>query len=267
LAVNLRAMLLHRALRLETGDVVAFVGGGGKTTAMFRLADEIVAAGGRVVTTTTTRIFVAQTRLAPAHVQSLADLRAALESSPHVLLTGDIDPAEGKALGISLPLIPNLQSLFTDHQLPITNLLIEADGSRQLPFKAPAEHEPAIPNCATLVVPVVGIDAIGKPLSPQFVHRPDMIARIHAGETVTPEMVAAVLAHPLGGRKNVPIEARVIVLINKVESDEQRAVAKEIAGRLLRAPGIDGVMLGAVARGDTPIMDCFYRGESRADNE
>jgi len=24
---------------------------------------------------------------------------------------------------------------------------------------------------------------------------------------------------------------------------------------------------GAVARGDTPIMDCFYRGESRADNE
>jgi hypothetical protein len=57
------------------------------------------------------------------------------------------------------------------------------------------------------------------------------------------------------------------VLINKVESDEQRTVAMEIANLLLRTPGIGGVLAGAVARGDTPIMDCFYRGESMADNE
>jgi probable selenium-dependent hydroxylase accessory protein YqeC len=94
-----------------------------------------------------------------------------------------------------------------------------------------------------------------------------MIARIHARETVTPEMVAVVLAHPLGGRKNAPVGARLIVLINKVESDEQRTAAMEIADLLLRAPGIGGVLAGAVARGDTPIMDCLYRGESRADNE
>jgi len=255
-------MLLHRALRLETGDVVAFVGSGGKTTAMFRLADEIVAAGGRVVTTTTTRIFVAQSRLAPVHVQSLADVRAALETSPHVLLTGEFDLAEDKALGVPPNAVCDLKSEISD-----ATILVEADGSRQLPFKAPAEPEPAIPNCATLVVPMVGIDAIGKPLSPQFVHRPDMIARIHARETVTPEMVAVVLAHPLGGRKNAPVGARLIVLINKVESDEQRTAAMEIADLLLRAPGIGGVLAGAVARGDTPIMDCLYRGESRADNE
>ena len=37
-------MPLARALRVERGDVVSFVGGGGKTTAMFRLASELSAA-------------------------------------------------------------------------------------------------------------------------------------------------------------------------------------------------------------------------------
>ena len=42
-------------------------------------------------------------------------------------------------------MITDLQELIKiadEHNLP---LIIEADGSRQLPLKAPAEHEPAIP--------------------------------------------------------------------------------------------------------------------------
>ena len=61
-------MELNRALRIQSKEVVAFVGGGGKTSAMFRLADELVTQGRRVVTTTTTRIFAAQITLAPHHI-------------------------------------------------------------------------------------------------------------------------------------------------------------------------------------------------------
>ena len=53
-------MQLSRALRIRPTEVVVLVGGGGKTTLMFRLADELVASGSRVVTTMTTRIFVGQ---------------------------------------------------------------------------------------------------------------------------------------------------------------------------------------------------------------
>ena len=53
-------MQLSRALRIRPKDVVVLVGGGGKTTLMFRLADELAASGRRVVTTMTTRIFVGQ---------------------------------------------------------------------------------------------------------------------------------------------------------------------------------------------------------------
>ena len=43
-------------LHPSSPDVVSFVGGGGKTTTMFRLAYELAQQGKRVVTTTTTHI-------------------------------------------------------------------------------------------------------------------------------------------------------------------------------------------------------------------
>ncbi|MBM4424223.1 MAG: putative selenium-dependent hydroxylase accessory protein YqeC [Chloroflexi bacterium] len=245
-------MNLSSALRLAPGDVVAFVGGGGKTTAMFRLADEIVSAGGQVITTTTTRIALEQTRLAPLHLQSPADLRAALHRSPHVLLTGAIDSAEDKAPGLPPDSICVLHSAFSN-----LIILVEADGARLRPFKAPTEHEPVIPQCATIVVPVVGIDVIGKPLTAKFVHRPEAVARIHPGVTASPEMVAAVLAHPSGGRKNIPVGARAIVFINKVGSDEGRLAAAQIVGFLRERGGIDAVMVGAAAMAD-PVIEVFH---------
>lgn len=224
---------------------------------MFRLAAEIVESGGRVLTTTTTRIFAAQTRLAPVHVQSLADLPEALKTSAHVLLTGEVDADSGKAFGVSPDLICSLRAL-------VSNILIEADGSRMRPFKAPADHEPVIPDCVTIVVPVVGIDAIGRPLDDRYVHRPELIVRLldpaglggkvgHSdpkGLMITPEMVATVLGHPLGGRKNVPKNARVVPLINKVETEEQLLVARQLAERIKAQPGIDAAVIGAVARPD-----------------
>ena len=53
-------MRLADALDMTGDEVVALVGGGGKTTAMFRLAREMVEKGGSAITTTTTRIFAAQ---------------------------------------------------------------------------------------------------------------------------------------------------------------------------------------------------------------
>src|SRR5437763_1633618 len=121
-------MNLTTALRLQPAEVVALVGGGGKTSTMFRLAAEIVAGGGRVVTTTTTRIFEAQIALAPLHLvageASLSEISAGLARTSHVLLTGPVDPAAGKALGIPPALVPALIALD-----PPPTILIEADGA------------------------------------------------------------------------------------------------------------------------------------------
>lgn len=241
-------MKLTDALGMTADEIVALVGGGGKTTAMFRLAREVVANGGSVITTTTTRIFGAQIALAPAHVPA-ADLTrervaAALAVHRHVLVIGPTDAGSGKAEGVSLDLFRRLRAWF-----PGVCLLNEADGSRMRPFKAPAAYEPVIPADTTLVVPVVGADVFGKPLDADHVHRPELVSALCGappGTPITPAIVARVLAHPQGGRKGVPAGARVVVLINKVESLPDRAPARETAERLLREPAIHSVVLASL---------------------
>jgi molybdenum cofactor cytidylyltransferase len=253
-------MKLRTALRLADGDIVAFVGAGGKTSAMFRLADEIVESGGRVVTSTTTHMGADQIRRAPEHFSafeaSRANVEAALDGRAHVLVTGPVDRTLHKAAAVTDGLIEDL------HAIPnLAAILVEADGARLLPFKAPAGHEPAIPGVATLVVPIVGMEVLGQPLDPEHAHRPERIAALagaEPGATITPEIVARVLAHPQGGLKNVPDGARVCVLLNKVESPEALAAAREIAARVLEQASIESILIGSTRR-DSPITGVHGR--------
>lgn len=249
-------MTLSDALGVTVGEVVALVGGGGKTTIMFRLAREMVEKGGQAITTTTTRIFGAQIALSPAHVPATEATRervaAALAVHGQVLVIGDTDPESGKAEGVSVELFTRLRSWF-----PGACLLNEADGSRMRPFKAPAGHEPVIPAETTLVVMVVGADILGKPLDAEHVHRPERVGKLAGaplGSAITPEIVARVLAHPEGGRKGVPPGARVVALINKVESLQDQTPARETAELLLREPVIHSVVLAA-ARTNNPALE------------
>ena len=104
-------------------------------------------------------------------------------------------------------------------------MLVEADGSRRLPLKAHAPHEPVIPANAQRVVLVVGADGFGKPIR-AVCHRSELYAaRCGASEEtdVTPELEAAVLlAEGLGDR----------VYINKVETAEDYDRAAALANRL-----------------------------------
>jgi probable selenium-dependent hydroxylase accessory protein YqeC len=251
---------LAEALDVPRSEVVAFVGGGGKTAAMFRLAREIAARGEHVLTTTTTHIFAAQIAQAPAHVvaddATRENLSAALAAHRHVLVVGATDAGSGRAGGVSLELFRRLRAWFPD-----VCLLNEADGSRMRPFKAPAAHEPVIPVETTLVVPVVGADVFGRPLDAEHVHRPELVSVLSGaplGAPITPEIVAGVLAHPAGGRKSVPAGARVVVLINKVETLPDRKPARDTAERLLREPAVDAVLLAGV-RGDDPVLEVCSR--------
>src|SRR5262245_23963036 len=227
---------------------------------MFRLAREMVEQGGRAITTTTTRIFAAQISLAPMHIPAVAataeSVRAALAAHGHVLVVGPSSPATGNADGVSLDLFRRLRVW-----CPGACLLNEADGSRMRPFKAPAEHEPVIPEETTLVVPVVGADVFGKTLDGNHVHRPELVGALSGappGAPLTPAIVARVLAHPQGGRKGVPAGARIVVLINKVETLPDRAPARETAERLLAEPAIHAVVLTSV-REEKPVLEVYSR--------
>jgi probable selenium-dependent hydroxylase accessory protein YqeC len=252
---------LTEALGMRPDEVVALVGGGGKTSAMFRLAREAVERGGLAITTTTTRIFAAQIALSPIHLPVEHATRDrvldALASQRQVLVIGRSDPATGKADGVSLELFRSLRAW-----CPAACIVNEADGSRMRPFKAPAEHEPVIPVETTLVVLMVGVDVLGRPLDGDHVHRPELVAALSGappGAAITPEIVSRVLAHPRGGRKGVPAGARVAAVINKMDSLADPEPARETARLLLQEPAIDTVVLTALRR-TSPVLEVCRRG-------
>ena len=103
----------------------------------------------------------------------------------------------------------------SSNELP---LLVEADGSRRLPLKAPAPHEPVIPEWVNTVVVVAGLSGLGKLLDPAWVHRPEIFAHLSGLELnapVTSDGLINVLTHPQGGLKDIPYGARRVALLNQ----------------------------------------------------
>ena len=64
----------------------------------------------------------------------------------YVLIAGGVIVEADKAAGVRPELLDILIALPA-----VDVILIEADGSRRLPFKAPAEHEPVVPATVTEV--------------------------------------------------------------------------------------------------------------------
>jgi molybdenum cofactor cytidylyltransferase len=231
---------------------------------MFRMASELVAEGHRVVTTTTTHIFAHQVALAPHHIihdqRQSADRLIQLLSQqmavhPHILVVGPSDHNAGKACGVEPDMVEAMAAM-----PQVACVLNEADGARMRPFKAPAEHEPVVPGRTTLLVPMVGIDVIGRPLTDEYVHRAALAARlagVELGVEVSPEIVAVVLTHPQGGLKGLPIGARVVPFINKVESG-MLGLAHDVAGRLLACQQVESVVIGSVQHHD-PVIEVWSR--------
>ena len=246
-------MRLIDALRLSElrlGDIsrspsLAFVGAGGKTGAIFNLARELLEShySTCVFVTTTTHFGVEQVELTGRHLQIVApDDLTELENktlSGVLVFTAPLSDLSERdtrrtVAGLSDAALERLHLLAQRLQVP---LLIEADGSRLRPLKAPAAHEPAIPEWVDAVVVVAGLKGLGLPLSDVTVHRPEIfssLSGISPGETVTPAALVRLLSHPAGGLKNIPGQARRIILLNTFGAEAMLPHVQGMAKELLQ---------------------------------
>ncbi len=253
-------MRLCDAFQITRGDILSLVGAGGKTTTMYRLARELCDTGWRVVTTTTTMIYPPSHDQSPALIVesdpkvALHQVEDALHASGTATLAAERLQAEGKLRGIDPTLLPAIAKL-------ADAVIVEADGARGRSLKAPAAYEPVVPAATTVLVPVVGIDAVGHPLDEETVHRPELVASLteHAlGDTISASLVARLLVHPQGALKAAPPAARITPLLNKVEDAQGLAIGREIADLVRSDLRIERVLLGAVQSGD-PVVECWRR--------
>jgi len=245
-------MRLADALRIRSGMAVAFVGAGGKSSAMRKLVEEL-SQDIPLIVTTTTKLGVEQSDLAASHaiITQEADMDGfpeLLDAGRSLLVTGPRGPGQPKWLGLGEQQIERVWRMAHDAGAV---LLIEADGARRRALKAPAEHEPAIPPFVDLIVPIAGIDAMGASLADGVVHRPELLAgllELEMGIELSAQHIADALTSPEGGLKSIPEESDVRLLINKVETAAQIEAGREIAQHALKNESVRSVVLAAVAR-------------------
>lgn len=227
---------LSRQLGVGDRELIAIVGAGGKSTLLFALGGELVAGGRRVILTTTTKMARDQVTEPACWSDDPAIVEAALVGGPALFVAQDEIP--GKITG---PSPEAVNRLFGDTTADY--VVVEADGARSMSIKAPAAHEPAIPSWSTLVIVVVGIDAVGRRVV-EAAHRPDRVASLTglAPESIlTVRDVAAIISHPDGGLARIPEAARTAIAITKV-TPTTMASATELETILAHHPRITRVV-------------------------
>ena len=201
----------------EKGHVVSLVGGGGKTTLLYAFARHCAAKGWRVLVSTTTHIRQPGENYA-ADEAALASLWAAGQYA-----VAGVPAEQGK-----LTALPPEQ--LTRWMAQADMVLLEADGAKRMPCKAPAAHEPVLlPQCDT-VLAVAGLSALRHPLR-EVCFRAELAAEllcVPQDAQLTPELLANLLASEAGGRKAVGDRSFYVVL-NQVDTKEQAALARQVA--------------------------------------
>jgi probable selenium-dependent hydroxylase accessory protein YqeC len=170
------------------------------------------------------------------------------------LLTGEFTEDE-RVKGPGEELLAQLYQAAEEKKV---SLVVEADGSRSRPLKAPGSNEPAIPPWAELVITIAGLSVLGQAFSEATVHRVEpfkQITGLREGQPITLDCIAQLLASPLGGLKNSPTGAVKAALLNQADTKELCAQAAKYAPALLAA-GYDMVLIGSLKNAPDELI-CF----------
>ena len=196
---------------------ICLVGAGGKTTIMYELANYYASLGKKVLVTTSTHIWKPKQ-------DYCADLAAAqsLWHAGRYAVVGLEEAGTGKLVGLP-------QEKLQQYVASADIVLVEADGAKGKPCKAPREGEPVIlPECDT-VIGVVGMDALGCSIESACFRVDEVCALLEVtSEHVLDEVdLAKILLSELGTRKSVG-SRKYYVVLNKCDSNALLEKAKGI---------------------------------------
>ncbi len=217
---------------LDARHHVALVGGGGKTTLMHAIGSAL---DGPTILTCTTKMGADQHRGRPVLISPSDDaVRVGLREHGRVMVLRGVLGQKG--VGITPERADELFRLGV-------HVVAESDGSRRRPAKAPHWYEPVLARTVTMVICVIGADALDRTIEDQC-HRPLRVGAVlgcSPYDRLTPERAAELVTSPNGGRKDVPPEARFVVCLTKVD-----ASVGALAERFVDAVAARGVAVRAV---------------------
>lgn len=204
---------------------LSFVGSGGKTTTIMRIAEEQRELGRRVLVLTTTHMFTPPKYGVFSGLPT--DVYNALEKDK-IAITGALTD-NGKIAWQG-------DELYREFSALADVVLIEADGSKQRPLKFPNEFEPVIPADTDALLVLAGLSALGR-LGRDFCHRWEL-AKAAIGESsdetlLEKEHFISLMKKgylfPL--RDKFP-EIPIITVFNQADDESLISIGKELTDRL-----------------------------------
>lgn len=213
---------------LSKNEIISFVGAGGKTTTIEKLSKELSSLNKKVLVTTSTAMFNPNMDIYDIiFIGSFPEDYVPKDSS----ITFYADTSIGKK--VKCLDLNNIDEIIKRDVFDY--ILIEADGSREKPIKAPNETEPVITNYTTKTVGVIGLDSLGKPIQ-EICHRPEILCKLTdklIDDSVDINSITELVKSPLGLFKNAVGEK--ILYINKIIEISD---AIEIKSSLKDVPGL-----------------------------
>jgi len=201
---------------------------------MFALAE---AAQKPVCLTTTTKLMREEGQGIAEHIfftDFATDPGNSFRQAEISLVTNSLTESTQKWQGLSLLQAAELISVCRQEKV---TCLIEADGARHLPLKAPAEWEPVIPELVDQVIVVLGLSSIGKLLNDETVFREAIFSELtglRPGEPIRLEHVLKMLNHPEGGLKGIPPKSKAAVVFNQADASSFIPAEKEMIQEALQ---------------------------------
>lgn len=189
--------------------IITIVGAGGKTTISIRLGTELAQIGCRALFTTTTHI------RRPENCPVFIGNPEELTPRDRFMAAGRQEIESGKLKGFTGPEIDVIE-----HKKIFDYIIVEGDGAKSRPVKAPAEWEPVYPGLTRLVLGVIGLDCIGKPITEENVHRSALFLQLtgaRPGDKITIEHVHKLIHHPEGLFRHAPQGVLKVILFNKAD--------------------------------------------------
>jgi len=232
-------MDIYEALDVDhaQNELICFVGAGGKTTTIFKLSKELKRHGKKVLVTTTTAIYYPHEGDGDeVMVESFPDssIFTRVKEGGIIVFGREVSP-ENKLLGVDRGFIEELSK-----KKIFNYILVEGDGSKQKPIKAPAFYEPVIPNGATKTIGVIGLDALGRRIDSDYVHRPELFCKVtgsEKGTLIDEEKIARLIVSPEGLFKAIPKGCQKYLLLNKAENEQRKRSAINIIELVKKGSG------------------------------
>ena len=205
---------------------ISIVGAGGKTTTLESLADDYRFREIKALVTTTTHMFYPDDRWAFTDKVDMQYIQNLLHV--HGVLWVGTPCENGKIKSVS----ENMKKELLKLPHPI---LVEADGSKRLPFKMPGENEPVLFPETTCVFGVLGMDALNKRIG-DISFRSEIISDF-LGKTpqdlLEEDDFVKIISSSQGLKKRVTNDMDFKIILNKADSHELTQHALSIRNKLV----------------------------------